>query len=120
MLTIHHTHADVPTETDEYRREEQGTWTHDLKWHRRMVAYEPAWYFNRLVALCALFWLFSLIPDAFATLKYAVTALEYTVVALKSAATALTFTLAVAARRMRDLDVMLDHRAPGALLRSLL
>ena len=104
MLTIA---ADVPTEANEYRREEQGTWTRELKWHRRMLAYEPAWYFNRLVALCALFWLFSLVPDAFA--------------ALKSAATALAFTLSVAARWMRELEleVMLDYRAPRALLRSL-
>ena len=80
-----------------------------------MLAYEPAWYFNRLVALCALFWLFSLVPDAFAVLNFAL-------VALKSAATALAFTLSVAARWMRELEleVMLDYRAPRALLGSLM
>ena len=108
MLTITtYTHADVPRETDEYRREEQGTWTRELKWHCRSLAYEPTWYFNRLVALCALFWLFSsLVPDALA--------------ALKSAAMALIFTFSVTVRWMRELQLMLDYRAPEALLRSLM
>jgi hypothetical protein len=79
-----------------------------------MLAYEPGWYFNRLVAICALFWLVSLIPDALATL-------EYTLIALKSAATALVFTLAVAARWMRKLElkIILDPWAPEAV-RSLM
>jgi hypothetical protein len=79
-----------------------------------MLAYEPGWYFNRLIAICALFWLFSLIPGALA-------ALEYIVIALKSAATALVFTLAVAARWMRklELQLMIDPWAPEPLLRSL-
>jgi hypothetical protein len=112
MLTIT---TVVPTEADEYRREEQGTWTRDLKWHRRSFAYEPSWYFNRLIALCALFWLFSLIPGAF-------TAFNFTFVALKSAATTIIFTLSVAARWMRELEpkIMLDYRAPRALLGSLM
>jgi hypothetical protein len=112
MLTIT---TDVPTGEDEYRREEQGTWTRDLKWHRRMFAYKPSWYFNWLIALCALFWLFSLIPGAFS-------AFNFTFVALKSVATSLAFMLSVAARWMRELElkIMLDYRAPRALLSSLM
>jgi hypothetical protein len=56
-------------ETNEYRREEQGTWTHQLKWQRRALIDDPAWYINRLIALCALFWLLSLIPGALSLLS---------------------------------------------------
>ena len=45
-LTHTRLHPVVPTETDEYRREEQGTWAHELKWQRRALADDPAWYFN--------------------------------------------------------------------------
>jgi len=54
----------APKPTDEYRREELGTWAHELRWHRRALADDPAWYFNRLVWLCALAWLVSLVPAA--------------------------------------------------------
>ncbi len=60
-----------PKETDEYRREELGTWTHELKWQRRALADDPAWYFNRLVALCAFAWLASLIPGTLDVLSTA-------------------------------------------------
>jgi len=103
----------VPTETDEYRRKEQGTWIRELKWHRRMFVYDPAWYFNRLVILCSLFWLLSLIPGAFA-------ALSSTFLALKSAAISLIFMFSVAARRMREVELTLDPRMTEAILRSLM
>ena len=113
MLTItNFKYTDVPTETDEYRRKEQGTWIHELKWHRRMFVYDPAWYFNRLVIICALFWLLSLIPGAFATLNS-------TLIALKSAAISLFFTFSVAARWMREVELTLDPRMTEAILRSL-
>ena len=54
--------AVAPKETDEYRREELGSWKHELRWHRRALADDPAWYFNRLVWICVLAWLVSLIP----------------------------------------------------------
>jgi hypothetical protein len=106
-------YTDVPTETDEYRRKEQGTWIRELKWHRRMFVYDPAWYFNRLVILCALFWLLSLIPGAFA-------ALSSTFIALKSAAISLIFMFSVAARWMREVELTLDPRMTEAILRSLM
>jgi hypothetical protein len=53
---------DLPNERNEYSREEQGTWIHELKWQRRALADNPAWYFNRLFMLCALCWLLSLVP----------------------------------------------------------
>jgi hypothetical protein len=59
----------LPNETNEYSREEQGTWTHELKWQRRALADNPAWYFNRLLALCALCWLLSLVPGALSLLS---------------------------------------------------
>ena len=86
------TPPDVPTETDEYRREEQGTWAHELKWQRRAIAHDPAWYFNRLVALCAFWWLLTLVPGA--------------LVALESAASILSFSLAVAVRWMHELQAL--------------
>lgn len=114
MLTITDLkYTDVPTETDEYRRKEQGTWIRELKWHRRMFVYDPAWYFNRLVIFCALFWLLSLIPGAFA-------ALSSTFIALKSAAISLIFMFSVAARRMREVELTLDPRMTEAILRSLM
>ena len=69
-----------PTERDEYKREEQGTWAHELKWQRRAFRDDPgpAWYFNCLVALCALFWLLSLVPDAISALQSALSALMHT------------------------------------------
>ncbi|KAI0269732.1 hypothetical protein BGY98DRAFT_280268 [Russula aff. rugulosa BPL654] len=113
MLTITNLkYTDVPTETDEYKRNEQGSWIRELKWHRRMFVYDPAWYFNRLLILCALFWLFSLIPGSFA-------ALNSTFVALKSAAISLIFTFSVAARWMREVELTLDPRMTEAILRSL-
>jgi len=68
-----------PTERDEYKREEQGTWAHELKWQRRAFRDDPgpAWYFNCLVALCALFWLLSLVPSAISALQSALSALTY-------------------------------------------
>ena len=105
-------YIDVPTETDEYKRNEQGSWIRELKWHRRMFVYDPSWYFNRLLILCALFWLFSLIPGSFA-------ALNSTFVALKSAAISLIFTFSVAARWMREVELTLDPRMTEAILRSL-
>lgn len=114
MLTITNLkYADVPTETDEYRRKEQGTWIRELKWHRRMFVYDPAWYFNRLVILCALLWLLSLIPGAFA-------ALSSTFIALKSVAISLIFTFSVAARWMREVELTVDPRMTEAILRSLM
>jgi hypothetical protein len=114
MLTITNLkYTDVPTETDEYRRKEQGGWIRELKWHRRMFVYDPAWYFNRLVILCALFWLLSLIPGAFATISS-------TFIALKSAAISLLFMFSVAARWMRKVEFTLDPRMPEAILRSLM
>jgi hypothetical protein len=77
----------VPTEKDEYRLEEQGTWAHELKWQRRALANDPAWYFNRLVAFCALWWLLSLVPGAFA--------------AFEGAASVLVLSLALAASWMQ-------------------
>jgi hypothetical protein len=65
----------LPDDANEYRREEQGTWTHELKWQCRALADNPAWYFNRLVVLCALYWLLSLIPGALALFSSAATAL---------------------------------------------
>ncbi|KAI0253690.1 hypothetical protein BJV78DRAFT_1299804 [Lactifluus subvellereus] len=65
----------LPSETNEYRREEQGTWKHELKWQRRALADNPAWYFNRLIVLCALYWLLSLVPGALALLSSAAAAL---------------------------------------------
>jgi hypothetical protein len=112
-ITTNLKYTDVPTETDEYSRKEQGTWIRELKWHRRMFVYDPAWYFNRLVILCTLFWLFSLIPGAFA-------ALSSTFVALKSAAISLIFTLSVAARWMREVELTVDPRMTEAILRSLM
>jgi len=113
MLTITNLkYIDVPAETDEYGREEQGTWKRELKWHRRMFVYDPAWYFNRIVIFCALFWLFSLIPGAFA-------ALSSTFIALKSAAISLFFTFSIAARWMREVELTLDPRMTEAILRSL-
>ena len=114
MLTITNSkHTDVPTETDEYRRKEQGGWIRELKWHRRMFLYDPAWYFNRLLILCALFWIFSLIPGSFA-------ALNSTFIALKSAVISLIFTFSVAARWMREVDLTLDPRMTEAIFRSLM
>lgn len=103
----------VPVETDEYRRKEQGTWIRELKWHRRMFVYDPAWYFNRLVMLCALFWLLSLIPGAFA-------ALSSTFTVLRSAAISLIFTFSVATRWMREVELTLDPRMTEAIFRSLM
>ena len=103
----------VPTETDEYRRKEQGTWIREVKWHRRMFVYDPAWYFNRLVILCALFWLLSLISGAFS-------AISSTFVVLKSAAIYLIFTFSIAARWMREVELTLDPRMTEAILRSLM
>jgi len=68
----------VPTERDEYKRQEQGTWAHELKWQRRAFLDDPMWHLNRLVALCALFWLLSLVPGALSTLQSALSALAYT------------------------------------------
>lgn len=114
MLTIPTLkYTDVPTETDEYKRKEQGTWIRELKWHRRMFVYDPAWYFNRLVILCALLWLLSLIPGAFS-------ALASTFIVLKSAAVSLIFTFSVAARWMREVELTVDPRMTEAILRSLL
>jgi hypothetical protein len=106
-------YTDVPTEADEYRREEQGGWLRELKWHRRMFIYDPAWYFNRLVLLCALLWLLSLIPGAFA-------ALSSTFITLKSAAISLIFMFSVAARWMREVELTLDPRITEVILRSLM
>ncbi len=64
-----------PKATDEYRHEELGTWAHELKWQRRALADDPAWYFNRLVLLCALAWLLSLIPGTLDVLATAALAL---------------------------------------------
>lgn len=103
----------VPTETDEYRSKEQGTWIGELKWHRRMFVYDPAWYFNRLVILCALFWILSLIPGAFS-------AISSTFAVLNSAAISLIYTFSVAARWMREVELTLDPRMTEAILRSLM
>jgi hypothetical protein len=114
MLTITNVkYTDVPTETDEYRRKEQGTWIRELKWHRRMFVYDPAWYFNCLLIFCALFWLFSLIPGSFA-------ALNSIFIALKSAAISLVFTFSVAARWMREVELTLDPRMTEVILHSLM
>jgi len=78
-----------------------------------MFAYDPAWYFNRLVVLCALFWLFSLIPGAFAAFSSAV-------IALKSAVISLILTFSVAARWMREVELTLDARMTEAILHSLM
>ncbi|KAH9160946.1 hypothetical protein EDB89DRAFT_1914232 [Lactarius sanguifluus] len=51
-----------PKATDEDKLEDLGTWAHELKWQRRALADDPAWYFIRLVSLCALAWIVSLIP----------------------------------------------------------
>jgi hypothetical protein len=82
----------VPKERDEYKREEQGTWTHELKWQRRALTDDPAWHFNRLVALCALWWLLALVPGALETLHFATSAI------------ALSF--AFGARLMREFGVL--------------
>ncbi|KAH9981542.1 hypothetical protein BJV74DRAFT_82157 [Russula compacta] len=87
----------VPNEKDEYRREEQGTWTHELKWQRRALADDPAWYLNRLFVLCALFWLLSLVPGALAALSFA--------------ADALTTSLSVAGRWMHGLTLAVRAQA---------
>ena len=69
------TFAVAPKETDEYKREELGTWVHERKWQRRALADDPAWYFNRLVLLCALVWLASLVPGTLDMLAVAALAL---------------------------------------------
>ena len=51
-----------PDETDEYKHDELGTWAHERKWQRRALADDPAWYLNRLIFLCFLAWLVSLVP----------------------------------------------------------
>ena len=84
--------AVVPTEKDEYRRSERGTWAHELKWQRRALADDLAWHFNRLVALCALWWLLALVPGALA--------------ALQASASAVAFSLALALQRVRELTVL--------------
>jgi hypothetical protein len=117
LTTTNLKYTDVPTETDEYGRKEQGTWIRELKWHRRMFAHDPAWYFNRLFILCALFWLLSLIGAA---LPGAFAALSSTFIAFKSAAISLIFTLSVAARWMREVELTLDPRMTEAILRSLM
>ncbi|KAH9058225.1 hypothetical protein EDB87DRAFT_1685548 [Lactarius vividus] len=61
--------------TDEYKLEELGTWAHELKYQRRALADDPAWYFNRLVSLCALAWLVSLVPGTLDVLAAAALAL---------------------------------------------
>ncbi|KAH9012110.1 hypothetical protein EDB84DRAFT_1680780 [Lactarius hengduanensis] len=64
-----------PKATDEYKLEELGTWAHELKYQRRALADDPAWYFNRLVSLCALAWLVSLVPGTLDVLAAAALAL---------------------------------------------
>ncbi|KAH9018796.1 hypothetical protein EDB83DRAFT_174750 [Lactarius deliciosus] len=64
-----------PKATDEYKLEELGTWAHELKYQRRVLADDPAWYFNRLVSLCALAWLVSLVPGTLDVLAAAALAL---------------------------------------------
>ncbi|KAH8981778.1 hypothetical protein EDB86DRAFT_2974355 [Lactarius hatsudake] len=64
-----------PKATDEYKLEELGTWAHELKYQRRALADDPAWYLNRLVSLCALAWLVSLIPGTLDVLAAAALAL---------------------------------------------
>jgi len=78
-----------------------------------MLAYEPAWYFNRLLILCALFWLFSLIPDAF-------NAISSTVIALKSVVLSLTFMFSITTRWMREVELTLDPRMTEGIFRSLM
>ncbi|KAF8262697.1 hypothetical protein EI94DRAFT_1743026 [Lactarius quietus] len=58
--TSHTLHSRTKT-TDEYKREDLGTWMHEIKWHRRALADDPAWYFNRLVWICVFAWLASLL-----------------------------------------------------------
>ncbi|KAH8981787.1 hypothetical protein EDB86DRAFT_3086814 [Lactarius hatsudake] len=65
----------LPEATDEDKLEELCTWAHELKWQRRALADDPAWYFNHLVSLCALAWLVSLIPSTLDVLAAAVVAL---------------------------------------------
>ncbi|KAI0301743.1 hypothetical protein B0F90DRAFT_1816956 [Multifurca ochricompacta] len=68
----------LPKELDEYKREEMGTWKHELKWQRRIFMEDPVWYFNRLVGFCFIFWLlFSLIPEAFTVFSSAISALAF-------------------------------------------
>lgn len=93
----------MPTETDEYRREEQGTWAHELKWQRRALADDPAWYFNRLVAFCALWWLLFLVPGAFT--------------AVESAVSVLVLTIALAARWMQQAMRHLELHSISVLAR---
>jgi hypothetical protein len=78
-----------------------------------MFVYDPAWYFNLLLMLCALFWLFSLIPGSFA-------ALNSTFIGLKSAVISLIVTFSIAARWMREVELTLDHRMTEAVFRSLM
>jgi len=78
-----------------------------------MLAYEPAWYFNPLLILCALFWLFSLIPDAF-------NAISSTVIALKSVVLSLTFMFSITTRWMREVELTLDPRMTEGIFRSLM
>ncbi|KAF8267230.1 hypothetical protein EI94DRAFT_1731062 [Lactarius quietus] len=61
----------APKPTDEYKREDLGTWMHEIKWHRRTLADDPAWYFNRLVWICVFAWLASLVPGAVDVFVYA-------------------------------------------------
>ncbi|KAH9959072.1 hypothetical protein BC827DRAFT_1384862 [Russula dissimulans] len=78
----------VPTERDEYKRKEQGTCAHDLKWQRRAFVDDPMWHLNRLVALCALFWLLSLVSGALSALAYTFTVVSHWTHELKLVAAA--------------------------------
>ncbi|KAI0264240.1 hypothetical protein BC834DRAFT_276887 [Gloeopeniophorella convolvens] len=86
-----------PIESDEYKREELGTWRRELKWRRRVLADDPVWYMNRLVALCFLWWLLSLIPEALG--------------AAWSAAVALLVTASLAVQWARSLMLSVPSRA---------